>query len=90
MIYSRCTAPSTDIDGGRFIQHSAAHTNLLSETCELKQLWDDHGIVGDVKVTIISHVEPVPYPDYTLSSHLQYTFHVQIFMIYWHQIFCIN
>ena len=81
MIYSRCTAPSTDIDGGQFIQCLAAHTNLLCETHELKQLWDDHGIVGDVKVTIISHVEPVPYSDYTLLSHLQATFHAQIFCI---------
>ena len=57
-IYFRCTAPSNDLDGGRFIQQSEDHTELLCETYEMQELWDDYGIVGHVKVTISpqSHV----------------------------------
>ena len=51
-IYFRCTAPSDDLDGGWFIQQSEDHTELLCETYEMQELWDDYGIVGHVKVTI--------------------------------------
>ena len=51
-IYFRCTAPSDDVDGGWFIQRSEDHTELLCETYEMQELWDNYGIVGHVKVTI--------------------------------------
>ena len=51
-IYFRCTAPSDDLDGGQFIQRLEDHTELLCETYEMQELWDDYGIVGHVKVTI--------------------------------------
>ena len=46
----RCNAPSKNIDCGRFIQHLEAHTELLCKSCEMAELWDNYGIVGDVKV----------------------------------------
>ena len=55
-IYSRCTAPSTNLNDGQFIQCLENHTELLCETCEMPELWDKYGIVGDIKVTIASHV----------------------------------
>ena len=49
----RCNAPSKNIDCGRFIQRSEAHTELLCENCEMTELWDNYGIVGDIKVVFI-------------------------------------
>ena len=67
-MYPRCMEPSDDIDSGRFIQHSEAHTELLCEQYELKELWNDYGIVSNVKVInlhfilyltmLIAHVQP--------------------------------
>ena len=51
----RCTVPKKDIDGGQFIQHLEAHSKLLCETLEIQELWDDYGIIGQVKVSIFPH-----------------------------------
>ena len=49
----RCNAPSKNIDCGRFIQCLEAHTELQCKSCEMAELWDNYGIVGDVKVIFI-------------------------------------
>ena len=52
MLYFRCTVLSSDIDSGRFIQCLKAHTELLCETFEMKELWYTYGIVGYLEVNI--------------------------------------
>ncbi|KAE9385392.1 hypothetical protein BT96DRAFT_960753 [Gymnopus androsaceus JB14] len=44
----QCTALPDDLDGpaGR---HSHEHTDSLSDGCTLKELWDDYGIVADLR-----------------------------------------
>ena len=54
----RCTAPKKDIDGSWHIQCSETHSELLCETLEIDELWDDYGIIGQVKVIILSHIYP--------------------------------
>lgn len=50
----RCTAPSTDLDGDAGCPRSHIHTDtLLSGELELKELWDDYGIVGDLLVCFL-------------------------------------
>ena len=44
--------PSNDIDDGQFIQCSETHIELLCVTCEMQELLDDYGIVGQVKVSV--------------------------------------
>ena len=54
----RCTVPEKDINGGRHIQYSETHSELLCETPEIDELWDDYGIIDHVKVIILSHIYP--------------------------------
>ena len=49
----RYNVPSKNIDCGRLIQHSEAHTELLCKNCEMTELWDNYGIVDDIKVIFI-------------------------------------
>ena len=51
MSLSRCTTPSDDLDGGRYPPCSKEHTELISAEFELGQLWNEYGLVGDVKVS---------------------------------------
>ena len=51
MSLSRCTAPSDDLDGGRYPPRSKEHTELISAEFELGQLWNEYGLVGDVEVS---------------------------------------
>ena len=46
-------APSNDIDSGWFIQQSKAYTELLCDGYKIQELWDNYGIVGKIKVTIL-------------------------------------
>jgi hypothetical protein len=48
--WTRCTAPSRDLDGHRHLCRSRAHSDILGEEFELGVLWDEYGIVGDVIV----------------------------------------
>ena len=48
----RCTARPESLDeGGGLLSHE--HTELLLEAFNLKTLWDDYGIVGDLVVSTI-------------------------------------
>ena len=49
----RCNAPSKNIDCGRFIQRSEAHTELLCENCKMTELWNNYVIIGNIKVIFI-------------------------------------
>ena len=51
--FIRCTAPSHDLDNGCHMHHSAAHTDFLAERLEIADLWDNYGIVGDIKVIFL-------------------------------------
>ena len=51
----RCTVLKENIDGGQFIPCSEAHSELLCKTLEVQELWDDYGIIGQVKVSISPH-----------------------------------
>ncbi|KAJ3980898.1 hypothetical protein F5890DRAFT_1575378 [Lentinula detonsa] len=44
----RCTAPPDNLDSNSGRQ-SHKHTDTLSEGCTLKELWDDYGIVADLR-----------------------------------------
>ncbi|KAF5365298.1 hypothetical protein D9758_005472 [Tetrapyrgos nigripes] len=48
---ARCTAPPDDLDGGGGLPRSHEHTDVLSEGegVTLKELWDDYGIVADLR-----------------------------------------
>ena len=86
----RCNAPSKNMDCGRFIQRSEAYTELLCKSCEMAELWDDYGIVGDVKVIFIYILTVYEIYINAMCSHLLPISPVPIFMIYYHQIFSIN
>ena len=51
--FIRCTAPSRDLDNERHMRRSAAHTDFLAERLEIADLWDNYGIVGDIKVIFL-------------------------------------
>ena len=57
----RCKVPSKNIDCGRFIQRSEAHTELLCENCKMMELWDNYGIVGNIKVIFIYVLSSLRY-----------------------------
>ena len=57
-VFSRCTAPSRDLDGHRCLHRSRAHTDMLVREFELGTLWDEYGIIGDI---IVSNVLPCSY-----------------------------
>ncbi|KAJ3995443.1 hypothetical protein F5050DRAFT_1808660 [Lentinula boryana] len=44
----RCTAPPDNLDSNSG-RRSHKHTDTLSEGCTLKELWDDYGIVADLR-----------------------------------------
>ncbi|EKM48882.1 uncharacterized protein PHACADRAFT_202281 [Phanerochaete carnosa HHB-10118-sp] len=44
----RCAAPSNNLDDGDNVPRSHEHTRALLKTFDLKTLWDDYGIVGDL------------------------------------------
>ncbi|KAF8223510.1 hypothetical protein L208DRAFT_1316457 [Tricholoma matsutake] len=44
---ARCTAPSDDLDRPS-VHRSHQHTDTLLDTCTLKELWEEYGIVGDL------------------------------------------
>ena len=52
----RCTAPGDDLDSGEYIRHSQSHSELLVEEFKLGMLWDEYGLVGDVVVSVYSHL----------------------------------
>ncbi|KAI8974265.1 hypothetical protein BD414DRAFT_468489 [Trametes punicea] len=45
----RCTAPATDLDTGQALRRSHKHTEALANAFDLKTLWEDYGIVGDIR-----------------------------------------
>jgi hypothetical protein len=47
----RCTALPHDLDDPTASRRSHEHTDALLEGCTLRELWDDYGIVGDLKVS---------------------------------------
>ena len=49
----RCTSAPDDLDGNLGVLRSHIHmdTLLRSGSIELKELWDDYGIVGDLLVS---------------------------------------
>lgn len=51
LILSRCTASPDNLDGEGGLR-SRVHTDVLLESAaiDLKELWDDYGIVGDLIV----------------------------------------
>jgi hypothetical protein len=49
----RCTAQANNLDSGRHVRRSQAHTELLVKEFELGMLWDEYGLVGDVAVRIL-------------------------------------
>jgi hypothetical protein len=55
MILPRCTARADDLDGeaGR---RSHEHTDLLRSVYDLKTLWSNYGIVGDVVVCFYIYI----------------------------------
>ena len=57
-VFSRCTAPSRDLNGHRHLCCSHTHTDMLVREFELGTLWDEYGIVGDI---IVSNVLPCSY-----------------------------
>ena len=52
----RCTAPGDDLDSGEYVCRSQSHSELLVEEFELGVLWDEYGLVGDVVVSVYSHL----------------------------------
>ena len=47
---NRCTADRKDLDGGS-VRWSHEHTQFLMDTFNMKTLWDDHGVVGDILIS---------------------------------------
>jgi hypothetical protein len=45
-----------DLDSGRHVRRSQAHTSLLVEEFELGMLWNEYGLVGDIAVCIFFYV----------------------------------
>lgn len=45
----RCTALPDNLDSNAG-RRTHEHTDILSEGCTLKELWDDYGIVADLRV----------------------------------------
>ncbi|KAI0364600.1 hypothetical protein BV20DRAFT_955911, partial [Pilatotrama ljubarskyi] len=43
-----CMASKADLEKGAALSRTRAHTEMLVKGCELGELWDDYGIVGDV------------------------------------------
>ena len=79
--------PVVDLDSERHPPRSKEHTELISAEFELGQLWDEYGIVGDVKVT--THLIIFIYT-YVFSSHLQTLSLVPTFTSFYHPIYSIN
>ncbi|CDO71501.1 hypothetical protein BN946_scf184909.g95 [Trametes cinnabarina] len=46
---ARCTAPPDNLDTGPATRRSQQHTEALRDTFDLRTLWDDYGVVGDLK-----------------------------------------
>ena len=59
----RCTEKDlgSGIPGG---QRAREHTEYLVQACELGELWDDYGLVGDVEV---SKVSIISYPVFDIN-----------------------
>lgn len=51
--FFRCTAPPNNLDSGRHVRRSEAHTELVVEAFELGTLWDEYGLVGDIVVSVL-------------------------------------
>ena len=49
---SRCDARRDDLDG-EGDRRSHALTDILLDGLDLKALWDDYGIVGDLLVSVV-------------------------------------
>ncbi|CDO78171.1 hypothetical protein BN946_scf184918.g2 [Trametes cinnabarina] len=45
----RCTAPPDDLDTGEAPRRSKEHTEALLELFDMRKLWEDYGVVGDLK-----------------------------------------
>lgn len=52
-IFFRCTAPWNDLDSKQHVRRSKAHTELLTESFDLRTLWNEYGLVADVIVRVI-------------------------------------
>ena len=48
---NRCTADRKNLDGGG-VRRSHEHTQLLMDTFNVKTLWDDHGVVADILLSL--------------------------------------
>lgn len=59
----RCTEKDlgSGVAGGR---RAHQHTEYLVQACELGELWDDYGLVGDVEV---SEVSIISYPLFDIN-----------------------
>jgi hypothetical protein len=49
-IQTRCTAPATNLDGPEGGRRTFELTELLVSELELRELWDNYGLVGDIVV----------------------------------------
>ena len=80
----RCTADKKNLDG-KGVWQSHEHTQLLMDAFNVKTLWDDHGVVGNILVSQILFYGIILTSTNCTRSHLQHLFHVQIFMSSWCQ-----
>jgi len=80
-VYSE--AEDLDGEGGR---HSHEHTNALLDLLDLKTLWDDYGIVGDIIVSRIVDLETHMLTRTGSHSPLWPTFLVRTFMSFYPRI----
>jgi hypothetical protein len=82
IIRNRCTARPEDLDGegGR---RSHEHTDALLDLLDLKMLWDDYGIVGDIIVSRIVNLETHMLTRTGSHSPLRPTFLVRTFMSFY-------
>ena len=67
----RCTAKDlgSGVPGGRLARQ---RTEYLVQACELGELWDDYGIVGDVEVSDVSIISYLVFDiNYFFSTHLK-------------------
>jgi len=60
-----CTSPPGDLDQADQLLRSSDHTNACKAAYDSKTLWENYGIIGDVKVSLCPAVLPqwrFPYP----------------------------
>lgn len=85
---TRCTAIYTNLDGDHdAVSRSHEHTRKLLATFNLKTLWDDYRLVGDLVVCCFL-VAIFTRADSCFDSHLLLAFHEPTFTSCYHPTFC--